>query len=83
MDTDQSDRKTGKIMENSMALNLLTLLVLMVIALALRPVYNWYCRQDELIKTNEKILEELRLIRISIEMKDKNKKEEINFTAER
>lgn len=70
-------------MENSMTLDLITFLILALITLALRPVYNWYCRQDELLKTNEKILEELRLIRISMELKEKPKKDEINFTAER
>jgi cytochrome c oxidase assembly protein Cox11 len=70
-------------MDNSIALNLITLIIIILITLALRPVYNWYCKQDELLKINEKILEEMRLIRVTLEKEDKNKEEAINFKAER
>lgn len=70
-------------MDNSIALNLITLIIIILITLALRPVYNWYCKQDELLKINEKILEEMRLIRATLEKEDKNKEEAINFKAER
>lgn len=70
-------------MDNSIALDLITLIVIILITLALRPVYNWYCKQDELLRTNEKILEEMRLIRVAMEREEKNKEEAINFKAER
>ncbi len=70
-------------MDNSMAIDLITLIIIILITLALRPVYNWYCRQDELLKTNEKILEEMRLIRATLERKEKAEDSSINFKAER
>lgn len=66
-----------------MAIDLITLIIIILITLALRPVYNWYCRQDELLKTNEKILEEMRLIRATLERKEKAEDSSINFKAER
>lgn len=69
-------------MENSLTLDLLTLLIVIIIGLALRPVYNWYCKQDELLKTNEKILEELRMIRSEL-IREKTRKEEQTIKAER